>query len=50
VTVPPLLSQVEQESLKPSIETIAELSKFASNYPYYKYDIYHVLTAITMHF
>lgn len=34
----PLLSQVEQEGIKPAIESIAELAKFSSNYPYYKYN------------
>lgn len=35
-TVGPLLEQVEKEGIKPAIETIAELSQFASKYPYYK--------------
>ncbi|KAI1850678.1 hypothetical protein JX266_003960 [Neoarthrinium moseri] len=34
----PLLSQVESEGIKPAIESIGELNKFASNYPYYKYN------------
>ncbi|KAI0134551.1 Translin [Xylariales sp. AK1849] len=33
-----LLSQVEQDAFKPAIETVDELAKFSSNYPYYKYN------------
>jgi hypothetical protein len=32
------LNQVELEAIKPQIETIGELAKFASHYPYYKYN------------
>lgn len=34
--VGPLLDQVEKEGIAPAIESLGELSKFASNYPYYK--------------
>ncbi|KAI1462514.1 Translin [Annulohypoxylon moriforme] len=34
----PLLKQVEDDSIKPQIETIGELARFASGYPYYKYN------------
>ncbi|KAI0472602.1 putative sequence-specific DNA binding protein [Xylariaceae sp. FL0804] len=34
----PLLVQVETTGIKPEIESVGELSRFASNYPYYKYN------------
>ncbi|CAJ2502710.1 Uu.00g101040.m01.CDS01 [Anthostomella pinea] len=34
----PLLKQVEETGIKPEIESVGELSEFASNYPYYKYN------------
>ncbi|KAF3018130.1 hypothetical protein G7054_g8713 [Neopestalotiopsis clavispora] len=34
----PLLDEVEKEGIKPAVESIGELSKFASSYPYYKYN------------
>ncbi|OTB09049.1 hypothetical protein M426DRAFT_316342 [Hypoxylon sp. CI-4A] len=34
----PLLKQVEDEGIKPEIESVGELAKFTSNYPYYKYN------------
>ncbi|RYP46664.1 hypothetical protein DL768_007177 [Monosporascus sp. mg162] len=34
----PLLKQVEDDGIKHEIESVAALSKFASNYPYYKYN------------
>ncbi|RYP30897.1 hypothetical protein DL767_006029 [Monosporascus sp. MG133] len=34
----PLLKQVEDDGIKQEIESVAALSKFASNYPYYKYN------------
>ncbi|KAI1662568.1 Translin [Daldinia decipiens] len=34
----PLLKQVEEDGIKPEIESVGELAQFASNYPYYKYN------------
>ncbi|RYP64498.1 hypothetical protein DL769_006636 [Monosporascus sp. CRB-8-3] len=34
----PLLKQVEDDGIKHEIESVGALSKFASNYPYYKYN------------
>ncbi|KAI1081260.1 Translin [Whalleya microplaca] len=34
----PLLKQVEDEGIKPEIESVGELAQFTSNYPYYKYN------------
>ncbi|RYP67152.1 hypothetical protein DL771_007380 [Monosporascus sp. 5C6A] len=34
----PLLKQVEDDGIKHEIESVAALSKFASSYPYYKYN------------
>ncbi|KAK7753942.1 Glycosylphosphatidylinositol (GPI) anchor assembly protein [Diatrype stigma] len=34
----PLLKQVEDDGIKHEIESVGQLSKFASNYPYYKYN------------
>lgn len=34
--VPPLLKQIEDDGIKHEIESVGQLSKFASNYPYYK--------------
>ncbi|KAI0143939.1 Translin [Hypoxylon sp. NC0597] len=36
--LPPLLKHVEDDGIKPEIESIGELAQFASNYPYYKYN------------
>lgn len=36
--LPSLLSQVEQDAIKAEIESVSELAKFASGYPYYKYN------------
>ncbi|KAI0108298.1 Translin [Daldinia grandis] len=36
--LPPLLKQVEEDGIKPEIESVGELAQFASNYPYYKYN------------
>ena len=37
LAVPPLLKQVEEDGIKHEIESVGQLSQFASNYPYYKY-------------
>ncbi|KAI0009869.1 putative sequence-specific DNA binding protein [Xylariaceae sp. FL0662B] len=36
--LPPLLKQVEDDGIKPEIESVGELAQFTSNYPYYKYN------------
>ncbi|KAI5860153.1 Translin [Durotheca rogersii] len=36
--LPPLLKQVEDDGIKPEIDTVGELAQFASQYPYYKYN------------
>ncbi|KAI1649065.1 Translin [Daldinia loculata] len=36
--LPPLLKQVEEDGIKPEIESVGELAQFASTYPYYKYN------------
>ncbi|KAK8138772.1 hypothetical protein PG984_002152 [Apiospora sp. TS-2023a] len=36
--IQPLLSQIEKEGIQPAISSIQELGKFASSYPYYKYN------------
>ncbi|KAK6950955.1 hypothetical protein Daesc_007483 [Daldinia eschscholtzii] len=35
--LPPLLKQVENDGIKPEIDSVGELARFASNYPYYKW-------------
>ncbi|KAH9892412.1 Translin [Xylariomycetidae sp. FL2044] len=50
----PLLKQVEETGIKPEAEAVAELARFASNYPYYKYNhrwsrsIQNVVTTILL--
>ncbi|KAI1808038.1 Translin [Daldinia bambusicola] len=50
----PLLKQVENDGIKPEIETVGELAQFASKYPYYKYNhrwsrsIQNVVTTILL--
>ncbi|KAI2779764.1 Translin [Daldinia loculata] len=34
----PLLKHVEEDGIKPEIESVGELAQFASTYPYYKYN------------
>ncbi|KAI1092622.1 Translin [Rostrohypoxylon terebratum] len=36
--LPPLLEQVENDGIKPEIQSIKELAQFTSEFPYYKYN------------
>ncbi|KAI1467948.1 Translin [Daldinia caldariorum] len=52
--LPPLLKQVENDGIKPEIDSVGELAQFASKYPYYKYNhrwsrsIQNVVTTILL--